>query len=102
MSTSTLPSTHVGPTAEELAKRARIRELRAEIATLARYRTAMNRAFRLPHRSAEWAAAVNAAGALLTGYSPDHTWADRRHNRDVLTTRHVALATLRGKQHLAG
>lgn len=97
MTTSTLLPPHVGPTAEELAKRARIRELRAEIAELARYRTAMNRAFRLPHNSPEWATALHA----LHGLHATLAGIDRRHNRDVITWKHVELADLRGKLHLA-
>lgn len=104
MTTSTVLPPHVGPTAEELAKRTRVRELRTKIAEHARYRTAMNRAFRLPHRSPEWSAAVDAAGALVPAYSrfgPHHTWAHRRYDRDTITWLHCELANLRGKKHLA-
>lgn len=97
MTTSTLPSTHVGPTAEELAKRARIRELRDKIAELARYRTAMNRAFRLPHQSPEWATALHA----LHGLHATLSCIDRRDKRDTITWLHCELADLRGKTHLA-
>jgi hypothetical protein len=95
MTTSTLPTTHVGPTAEELAKRARIRELRAKIAELARYRTAMNRAFRLPHNSPEWATALRA----LHGLHATLSCIDRRDQRWKITAYHQELASLRGKCH---
>lgn len=97
MTTSTILPSHVGPTAEELAKRARIRELRDQIAELARYRTAMNRAFRLPHNSPEWAAALQA----IHGLHVTLACIDRRWKRGQITALHCELASLRGKTHRA-
>jgi hypothetical protein len=93
--TATIPRPEL--TAEERARRNRIVELRLQIAELARYRTAMNRAFRLPHLSDEWAAALR-----VIGYQTPNGYVMRRDKRDTLTRLHVELADLRGKVHLAG
>ncbi len=86
---------HVGPTAEELVRRARRRELREQIAKLAIFRTQVNRAYRLPHGSDAFVAALTAAGAT-EGFN---FLPERACMRWYITELHIELAHLRGKVH---
>lgn len=89
--------THVGPTVEELARRARCRELRTEIAKLADFRARVNRAYRLPHAGdahRDALTAIMVQDRLV--YRPA-----RRAMRWQITELHVELAALRGKRHRA-
>ena len=101
----TIPHTHVAPTAEELARRARCRELRVIIAKEAADRRMIKAAYRLPHGSPENKAAMAAARVALgfTAHVYDynaHCVPDRDHGRASVTRWHVELANLRGKVHL--
>ena len=103
--TLVIPEHHIGLTAEELQKRARVRELRDLIRKEARDRTVIKTAYRLPHRSPEHKAAMAAVRAHL-GIDPKitfewnwHCQPNRDYGRAWITELHIELATLRGKVH---
>jgi len=101
----TTPITHTGPTAEELARRARCRELRELIRAEAAKRRMIKAAYRLPHGSPENKAAMAAARVALglTAHVYDwnaHAVPGRDYWRSHVTDLHVELANLRGKVHL--
>jgi hypothetical protein len=104
--TLTNPETHTGPTAAELARRARCRELRELIRKEAGDRRIVKAAYRLPHGSPENKAAMAAARVALkidpkyVGPWNEHAIPGRDYGRSYVTELHVELATLRGKQHL--
>lgn len=103
--TLTNPVTHTGPTAEELARRARCRDLRDLIRKAAQERRMIKAAYRLPHGGAENKAAMAAARVALglTAYVYDwnaHAIPARDYGRSGVTDLHVELARLRGKEHL--
>lgn len=95
---------------QKAAWNAQVAELRDIIKPLADYRTKVNRAFRLPHGSAEFAAAVEAIASHPARVrqqgearckSPFYgiRKGDRFELRDDLTLLHITLASLRGKTH---
>lgn len=100
------PTTHIAPTAEELARRARCRELRELIRKEAGDRRLIKAAYRLPHGGPEHKAAMAAVRAHL-GIDPKHVFEynwhcqpGRDYGRSCITELHVELASLRGKVHL--
>lgn len=105
MSITTIPSTHVGPTAEELARRQRCRDLRDLIRAAAENRRAIKAAYRLPHGSDDNKAAMAALRTRLgidmryVGPWNAHAIPSRNDGRFEITQLHVELAHLRGKEH---
>jgi hypothetical protein len=96
---------HIGCTAEELARRAEIAELRQKIREEAAYRRMIKEAYRLPHGSPENQAAMAAARITLGLTKHVYSWnahaiPSRDHGRGYVTQLHIELAELRGKVHL--
>ncbi len=93
---------HVGPTAEELARRARMAEIRTKLKELVVIRREVKAAWHLNHAGPEHKQ-VKAAlrvkyGLSPTSYGDESPWRD--YKRQATTDLHIELAKLRGKVHL--
>lgn len=90
------PSTPAAPVSPTL----NVKKLREELAKLAKFRTAMNKAYRLNHSNPEHSWAVKAA---LAEWNPTGVYCwfpGRLYLRDYTTDLHVLLAHSRGKVHV--
>ena len=86
-------------TAEEIAKRERLAELKREIAKLVLIRLRVKAIYRMNHSSAEFGqakAAYRQEVGIPTFYDD---MPDRWHMKSAITAMHIESATLRGKVH---